>query len=267
MNTSAPAPNELSEYTGIAAELYDALRGEDPIPGEYGFYANELARVPGPHLEIGCGTGRILLRLLGAGIAAEGLDSSPDMLRICEQKARPMNLAPTLHLQDMLHMRLSRRYGVIFAPLATMMLLRNEGEVRKALGAWHLHLRAGGCMLFSIYVPPERIGASAMQLVGTVKHQGRPLRVWHAHEQDPTANAIVERFRFEDQHGAILGTHRIRLLFWSPDAMRALLGSLGYRNIEVMSDHTDAGPSAGTRMLVFRAARGGCGLPDSAVEA
>lgn len=37
-------------------------------------------------LEIGCGTGRVLAALLGAGHDIVGVDISPDMLSVAEQK-------------------------------------------------------------------------------------------------------------------------------------------------------------------------------------
>ena len=51
----------------------------------------------GPALEIGCGTGRLTIPYLEAGLDVEGLDSSGQMLEICRTKAAARGLLPVLH--------------------------------------------------------------------------------------------------------------------------------------------------------------------------
>lgn len=247
---------ESADYADVAAELYDALRGEDPLPGEYAFYARELARIEGPHLEIGCGTGRILLRLLQAGIDVEGLDCSQDMLRICREKARDADLAPTLHHQSMEAMCLPRRYGAIFVPLATIMLLKDHYELASALRAFHRHLRPAGRVFFSIYLRPPLLASSLWRTLGGLAARGGQVRVSHALEVEPTGAAVAERFKFErSEDGEVLGVHRICLRFWSAADMTAFLAEGGYDDIQVTADHTGAAPSCSSRVLVFHARR------------
>jgi SAM-dependent methyltransferase len=76
------------EYGRLATEVYEL---DKPVgrtfPGlEY--YARQLAGITGRILEPACGTGRVLIPLLEAGLAVEGLDSSPDMLAVCRQPGR-----------------------------------------------------------------------------------------------------------------------------------------------------------------------------------
>ena len=52
------------------------------------FYVSEAEKVQGTVLELGCGTGRVLLPLARAGHTVVGLDGSPQMLARCKTKLR-----------------------------------------------------------------------------------------------------------------------------------------------------------------------------------
>ena len=65
------------------------------------YYTRQLAGVTGRILEPAAGTGRVLVPLLEAGFAVEGLDISPDMLAVCRQHCRDRGLDPELREADM----------------------------------------------------------------------------------------------------------------------------------------------------------------------
>src|SRR5262245_22003682 len=59
-------------------------------PGEIDFYRALVAEVKsgnGSVLEIACGTGRVALRLIQEGVRIVGLDLSPHMLAVAQQKS------------------------------------------------------------------------------------------------------------------------------------------------------------------------------------
>ncbi|HLQ60087.1 MAG TPA: class I SAM-dependent methyltransferase, partial [Gemmatimonadales bacterium] len=53
---------------------------------DVGFYVEEAKRARGTVLEVGCGTGRILLPIARAGCSIVGVDSSRQMLERCRAK-------------------------------------------------------------------------------------------------------------------------------------------------------------------------------------
>jgi len=249
----APA---LSEYTSVAAELYDALRGEDPLPGELNFYDRMLGRGRGPHLEIGCGTGRVLLRLLEAGLDVEGVDCSEDMLSICRDKARSRNLSPKLYLQRMQQLDLPHRYEAIIVPLSSMMLLRDAGELRLTFQAFHRHLKEKGRLFFSLFAPPPVLAPSAWHVLGDLVHRDRAIRVSRELSVERSGSVLVESFKFETvADNAVLGIHRIRLSFWDVGEISHLLAACGFSDVQVTANHTGSPPGPDTHVLVFEAAR------------
>jgi SAM-dependent methyltransferase len=78
------------------------------------FFQREIRRYGQPALDLGCGTGRLLLPLLRAGLDIDGCDISVDMLRHCRQKAAALGLKPQLYQQPMHALDLPRNYRTIF---------------------------------------------------------------------------------------------------------------------------------------------------------
>ena len=60
--------------------------------GDVDFYRGLARESDGPVLELGCGTGRVLLPIARDGIACTGLDSSEAMLEELRRKRPPGNL-------------------------------------------------------------------------------------------------------------------------------------------------------------------------------
>src|SRR5207253_8772778 len=56
-------------------------------PEELACYRAVIERDGQPALDLACGTGRLLLPLLQAGLDVDGCDLSPDMLALCRQRA------------------------------------------------------------------------------------------------------------------------------------------------------------------------------------
>jgi SAM-dependent methyltransferase len=248
-------------YSGLAAALYDGLRGEAPMANELAFYRRRLARNAPPALEVGCGTGRILLKLLAAGIEAEGLDCSPDMLRICRAKADALGVAPELHEQSIQRMDLPRRYGTIFLPLATFMLLTDRREVRQALETFFRHLQPRGELLFSTYRPPvDGCGSGDWSLRSILPDPaGRGVvRVWVASEIDRERQIATDHHRFELIGGGGVADdaiHSIRLRWYAVEEMVTLLRGCGFCDIDVFGDHAERSAGEHDRVLAFVARR------------
>ena len=111
-------PDQDYEYRGLMAEAWDLLRGDTSVWTDRLFYRAIIERQGGAALDIGCGTGRLLLDYLAAGIDVDGIDVSPEMLALCRSKAAELGLdvEGRLHQQTMETLALERRYATIFVP-------------------------------------------------------------------------------------------------------------------------------------------------------
>src|SRR5437016_1597312 len=97
------------EYRGLKASTWDLSRGDTSSWTDRAYYLDVARKFGDPVLDVGCGTGRILLDFLAQAIDIDGVDNSPEMLDICRDKARQAGLSPTLYQQHMESLDLPRR--------------------------------------------------------------------------------------------------------------------------------------------------------------
>ena len=138
------------EYRGLMAQAWDVLRGDTSAWPDRFFYLDAIRRFGQPVLDVGCGTGRLLLDYLTQGIDIDGVDNSPEMLDLCRQKAEKLGLAPTLHLQHMENLDLPRRYRTILVPSSSLQLIVEPPLVDQALERLYAHLLPGGALVVSV---------------------------------------------------------------------------------------------------------------------
>ncbi len=137
------------EYRGLMAEAWDLLRGDTSTWPNRPFYRGIIEQRGGPALDVGCGTGRLILDYLLAGLDVDGVDNSPEMLEICRDKAAAagVDLSGRLFRQEMDQLALPRRYATIFAPSSTLQLLTDPAAADRAMARFHDHLEPGGLLV------------------------------------------------------------------------------------------------------------------------
>jgi SAM-dependent methyltransferase len=137
------------EYRGLMAQAWDLLRGDYSAWPDRAFYRSILEQREGPALDVGCGTGRLTLDYLQAGLDVDGVDNSPEMLALCRAKAAAAGLDVTgrLFQQEMDQLALPRRYATIFVPSSTFQLLTEASAAARAMQRFHEHLEADGLLV------------------------------------------------------------------------------------------------------------------------
>src|SRR5205823_9426190 len=85
------------EY-GFIADLYDFVRPYRDRQ-DVAFFVDAAKEAGGPVLEVGCGTGRILIPTARAGVDIVGLDLSSRMLGVCRERLEAENRAVQSRVQ------------------------------------------------------------------------------------------------------------------------------------------------------------------------
>src|SRR5215207_2025399 len=132
--------NSSYEYYGLMAEFWDLFRGDTSTWEDRFFYLANVEKFGQPVLDVGCGTGRILLDFMQQGIDIDGVDNSPDMLALLKQKAEKLNLNPTVYQQEMTELALPRKYQTILVPSSSFQLLLDEKRPPVAMARFYEHL-------------------------------------------------------------------------------------------------------------------------------
>jgi ubiquinone/menaquinone biosynthesis C-methylase UbiE len=170
------------EYRGLMALFWDFFRGDTSTWEDRFLFLEIIRRYGQPVLDVGCGTGRILLDFMSQGIDIDGIDNSPEMLDLCRQKALAQSLNPTLHLGQMESLDLPRRYQVILVPSSSFQLLTDPAQAAQAIRRFHDHLQPGGVLA----MPFMRIHKDGDPLDSGWEQSGEKVR--------PEDGALVQRW-------------------------------------------------------------------------
>ncbi len=174
----------MQNFYSVSARYYDldyaALGYAEDVP----FYVERALEAVGPVLEMGCGTGRILLPTARAGVRIHGLDASADMLAALRQSLarEPADIQRRVSLTqgDMRHADLGQRFALVTAPFRVVQHLLEREDQRAWLRNARRHLAPGGALCFDVFQPDfilmTKLGQPTVELERSDPATGRRVR-------------------------------------------------------------------------------------------
>lgn len=164
----------------VQPELYDAIYAFHT--DDIAYYVEAARSAGGPVLEIGCGTGRVMLPTLEKGVDIDGLDVDPAMLEVLRRKAAAKGWKPRLVEADMRDFTMPRRYGLITIPFRGFQHLTTSDDQIQALRCMRDHLEPGGALRFNVFHPSfaalvDLQNQAHRDIEATHPESGLPLRV------------------------------------------------------------------------------------------
>ncbi|MCX6066625.1 MAG: class I SAM-dependent methyltransferase [Chloroflexi bacterium] len=260
----------ISWHYGLMAENWAEFSTD---AREAPYFLREIARHGQPVLDVGCGTGRVLLPLLRAGIDVDGCDISKDMLHYCRNKAESEAFNPNLYNQPMHAFELPRKYKTIYI-CDSFDLAGSREKGLDTLGHCYAHLEDGGALLLNIQA--EYTSPASWEWWLSEKRKGLP-QPWPEDGRRSLASDGSEyftRFRLVDVDPLEQSyTRQVRLEKWKSGMLIAseeytlcgemylknelllMLNVAGFREIFVRGDYTDEPATADHEELVFIAIR------------
>lgn len=212
--TTTPLPSPFED-----AARYDALF--EDLDFDRSFYL-ALAREgtsagggSGPVLEVACGTGRILIPCLEAGVDIEGVDLYAPMLERLRQKAAAKGLACRVHQADMRSFAVPRRFALVIIPFNGFVHCLTTGDQLACLGRCWEHLDDGGRLVFNT-IPPHLVSAPGPEGVPVLEHEapdpatGRTVRIFDTRTFDRVTQVQHSEMEIRecDDAGRVLASHR-----------------------------------------------------------
>jgi SAM-dependent methyltransferase len=246
--------------------LFDAYisKYKDDLP----FWRMLARKCGGPVLELGCGTGRVLLDLALDGHTVEGIDSDPDMLEVARSKLFPAHLdLVNLHLGDLRTMSMRSTYPLIIIPCNTLAYFGAQ-ECKQILKRARDHLTQGGYLvmdtpnpesdsitnafdvldqdseLISTFVSPRTehaVQVSARQSTG--HNSDEIIIMWYFDELRP--DGTVQRFE-----------HEIHYHLRSSHTMKQILSQVGFIGINFFGDYDSSDLKKDSQRLLISCNKG-----------
>nr|WP_106782623.1 class I SAM-dependent methyltransferase [Lysinibacillus timonensis] len=139
----------MSEYYGeLCSQVYE--KDKSRASGvELEFYLSFVKDQKMRVLEPMCGNGRMLIPFMERGIDIEGFDISEEMLQVCKEKAKKLNLQPNVSYGKIEEFKSNQKYDLIIIPFGSFSLLPDE-LVPVSLSNMKLMLRENGKILLTI---------------------------------------------------------------------------------------------------------------------
>jgi SAM-dependent methyltransferase len=136
------------------ARYYDVVH--EQLTEDVPFLLALAQQCGGRVLELGCGTGRLMMALGRADVAVDGIDNSPAMLAIAQAKIAQLPPAKqnllTLHQADMTNFDLGEQFDLVIIPYNTFLHLDSD-QKKAALRQIDAHLAPHGQLFIDLPHP------------------------------------------------------------------------------------------------------------------
>ena len=222
-----------------------------------------------PALDAACGTGRLLVPYLHAGLDVDGSDISPDMLdRVRERCQRDRLPPPKLYAQAMHELDLPRRYRTIIVCGGFGLGGQREHDV-EGLRRVFEHLEPDGTLILDNGVPYAGVGWKYWR-----KEEREELpRPWREQgdrrvaadgselelrsrivEVDPLAQRVtleIRAFLWDEEELAAEEEHTLAMTLYFTHELVLMLEVAGFREIELRAGYEDRPPTGDDDFVVF----------------
>jgi SAM-dependent methyltransferase len=254
-------------HYGLVARIWAEFQTE---VGPEGAYYKRVIEMSGqPALDLGCGSGRLLIPYLQAGLDVDGCDYSEDMLAVCRERATREGLSPQLYAQSMHELDLPRRYRTIYST-GTIGVGGSQRLNMQAMQRCYEHLRQGGTFAFDYAVRwndppawlarlPENRRKEPEQWPDSSERQraadGTELELaTRTVETDPLENVATRQMRVRLwRDGELLKEeiHTQKVGDFTKNELLLMLERAGFGDIQLFGDHSEEPATADHLNLVF----------------
>ena len=246
-----------SSYGELCTEVYDLSKPLGYSFGDVEYYKERLSDIKGKVLEVGCGSGRVLIPLLQSGVQIDGLDNSGAMLDSCRRRCSELGLNPLLYDGEMHDFYLKNKYEAIIIPSGSFQLIEGREQAISALRHFNNYLTPGGLLIMDLFIPTE----FNTNLISTRTWNTPNNEVIILEEKRIEVNLLEQRtvslLKYEKwKNGKLLQTElqRFPLSWYGNHEFSLLLESVGYQDIRISADYKyGETPTKAGQMITYEA--------------
>ncbi len=204
-------------------------------------------------IDLGCGTGNLLLPLAARGLDVIGVDLSAEMLAEAEHKARQQGLSVRLVCQDMTELELGEQADCILSLCDSMNYLTEDGELEQAFCRVAQHLTQDGLFLFDLnteYKFREILG----QNIFAASEDGAAYIWENDYDAESNINEYHVSFFIEQENGLYERTDEFHYeRAYAPEEVKAALDAAGLKLLAVYDGYSFDAPKAESERLLLAA--------------
>lgn len=210
-------PTDGTEGWDDYAPFYDWENVRTIGRRDVAFWRALAAREGAAVLELGCGTGRVLVPLARAGVPVTGIDRSAPMLEYARRRARrlPAGARPTILRGDIRALPFRRAsFGLLVAPYGMLQSLIEDRDLTSALEEAARVLQRGG--LFGVDLVPDLARwdeySTTTRLTGRAR-TGSAVTLIETVRQDRRRGLTIFDETFVERRGRTTREHQFSLTF------------------------------------------------------
>jgi SAM-dependent methyltransferase len=240
-------------------------------PATIAYFRGAIRKYGEPALDVGCGTGRILLPLLADGFDVDGSDISADMIAFARQQATKAGFSPRLTVSPMHELEVDRSCRTIYM-CGSLGIGGRRDHDREALRRAYQGLAPGGTLLITDHELPYGGSEQAWTLWLPGHRTGLP-REWPAEgERRTTADGDeielifrnveldpLEQRRVIDMrarlwhHGKMVKeeAHTLKECWYFAQEIVLMLRDAGFRDVAIEGNYNGLPATGDDGMVIF----------------
>ena len=246
----------MEAYHNLAAS-YDRLTNDVDYSTIVAFYRTLLDRegyTPRTAVDLACGTGSVALLLSEMGLQVTGVDMSPEMLCMADQKACNMENRPVFACQKLQNLHLPKGVDLAVCALDGLDYLTQPQDCLQAIKRVYKALNPGGCFIFDVNTP-EKLRAMDGEIF--FDEDDDVYCLWRG-EFDQQTNICTYAMDLFQRVGKLWqrSYEEHREYAYSVEQLTGFLKEAGFTAIEVFADRKLCAPGPGEQRIFFKARKG-----------
>lgn len=247
----------------ILAQYYDQLHAS--LTADVPFVRELAEEQGGPVLEVGSGTGRLLIPLAEAGFHVTGIDSSPQMMSIARRHLllKPDSIRDSIHLveQDIRSLtpdQFNHKFALALLSYNTLMHFP-ESDIKPLLQTLARGMRDNAVLFLDLENPfaiasAAFTGSPVLETSFTDSHTDKKIEQWSLGKGDTESQMLDVSWLFRDPaREEILEEVHFRYYYYYPHQIDLFLQSAGFKLEQLLGSYAGDPFAEGSERLLMLA--------------